>query len=284
MIRYKYIALVVIFLIGGGILYAQNNPKTKIRLFDQTTDFDTLFLKQKNPCFKDVRQISHGLSMLGVNNNIPFPAFINASGQVEVAMSNSPENKALGIAYVLDANNLRYYVCDQLINAPFHGLTIGAKYYLTDAGLLDVVPGSVPQLVFEVVTTDYLNFLKFPQDNTCIEPPLFTQLPPCGPGVFRNFFNEAQFAWGFSIQNSNNFPIAQWQIIIRDADYTIDFSMITNNGEFSYAEVDNGDGTYDLVFTSTGGLPAFGSTSNFEWPGVNFGYNPTSTAFEYYCN
>lgn len=275
---------IVFFLLLSINYYGQNDPKTKIRLFDQTTDLDSLSLKQKNPCFKDINQPAHGLSMLGANSNIPFPSYINAVGEVEVAIADSVEHKALGITYVLDNDNLRYYVCDQLIKAANHGLTIGSKYYLSNTGGLTTTTGFVPQLVYEVVTNDYLNFLKFPQDNTCVDPPLFFQLPPCGPGMLRNFFNENQYSWGFSVQNSNPFPISQWQIVISNADYTIDYSLITNNTEFTYIEIDNGNGTYDLIFTSTGPLAAYGSTSLYEWLGVNFGFNPSSTAFDYYCN
>jgi hypothetical protein len=84
------------------------------------------------------------------------------------------------------------------------------------------------------------------------------------------FFNEQQFSWGFGIQNGST-PLTQWQYIIESATYQIDPTQITNNSDFTYSEVDNGDGTYDLIFTSTGGLAANATAGNYEWPGVNFG-------------
>ena len=46
----------------------------------------------------------------------------------------------------------------------------------------------------------------------------------------RNFSNEAQFAWGFSLQVTNSQPVSQWQYVIENADYSL-LGDIDNNGQ-----------------------------------------------------
>ena len=107
-------------------------------------------------------------------------------------------------------------------------------------------------------------------------------LPPC-TYLTPTYFNEFQFSWGFSLSNSSPVPITQWQVVIPNADYTIDPANVTNNADFIYTEIDNGDGTYDLIFTSTGGIGPSGSSNNYSIPGVNFGFDPSSDGIEINC-
>jgi hypothetical protein len=98
-----------------------------------------------------------------------------------------------------------------------------------------------------------------------------------------NFFNEQQFAWGFGIQNTSAEDINSWQARISNASYELDVSQITNNNLFVYTQIDNGDGTYDHIFTGTGGIAAFSSLPNFQWQGVNFGGPISSDGIEFRC-
>ena len=107
-------------------------------------------------------------------------------------------------------------------------------------------------------------------------------LPPCSE-LSPTYFNEFQFAWGFSLNNGSGTAITQWQVTICNADYTLNPNSITNNSDFVYTEVDNGDGTYDLVFTSTIGLGPFATTSNFAINGINFGFDPSSDGIKVNC-
>ena len=107
-------------------------------------------------------------------------------------------------------------------------------------------------------------------------------LPPCS-NLAPTFFNEFQFAWGFSLLNSSPVPITQWEVVIANANYTIDPSTVSNNSDFTYTEIDNGDGTYDLILTSTGGVNPFGTTNNYQINGVNFGFDPMSDGITVNC-
>jgi hypothetical protein len=94
-------------------------------------------------------------------------------------------------------------------------------------------------------------------------------LDPCADARL-NFFNEQQFSWAFSIQNTSANPVL-WQFVIEGADYQLNPNSILNNNLFAYQEVDNANGTYDHVFTAVGSLAPFGTTPSFSIPGVNFG-------------
>ena len=107
-------------------------------------------------------------------------------------------------------------------------------------------------------------------------------LPPCS-NLAPTFFNEFQFAWGFSLLNSSPVPITQWEVVIPNANYTIDPATVTNNSDFTYTEIDNGDGTYDLILTSTGGVNPFGTTSSYQINGINFGFDPSSDGIMVNC-
>ncbi|TYP96513.1 HYR domain-containing protein, partial [Tenacibaculum adriaticum] len=109
-----------------------------------------------------------------------------------------------------------------------------------------------------------------------------SSLPSC-TDINTTYFNEAQYSWGIQIQNTTGTDIDSWKVIIDDADYTLDYSQLSNNSEFTYSEIDNGDGTYDLIITGTGAIVAYGSTGNIEWTGVNFGFDPTSKGIFFFC-
>ena len=107
------------------------------------------------------------------------------------------------------------------------------------------------------------------------------ELPTCN-NLTVTFFNQAQFSWGFGLQNNNNFPISQWQLILRGTNYQLDPTQITNSNEFDYVEVDNGNGTWDLYLTSNVGFGAF-QGQTYQWNGVNFGFTPTTQSRELNC-
>lgn len=114
------------------------------------------------------------------------------------------------------------------------------------------------------------------------EPEELETLPPCSGMV--GDFGSNQWYWQFRLHNSSGGAISQWQIIIRNANYQINPANVSNNTQFVYSEVNNGDGTYDLIFTSTGGLGVNGYTPYYQLTGsVNFGYTPTSSGVDYYC-
>lgn len=96
------------------------------------------------------------------------------------------------------------------------------------------------------------------------------------------FFNEQQFAWGFQMLASSS-GVSQWQYVIESANYTIDPTQVTNNNEFTYTEIDNGDGTYDLIFTSVAGLAPNASSGSYQINGVNFGFDPESESQSFGC-
>lgn len=143
---------------------AQNETSTRLRLFNQTTELDSLNLDSVNTCYVDINQPSHGFTMFGATNNVPFIGYITPTGTVGQAKSDSVKNQGLGLVYVLDNNNLRYYVCDQLIEAIAHGYTVGDILNLQDDGTLDVDSGRILQPVYEVVSNDYLHYLKYPAE------------------------------------------------------------------------------------------------------------------------
>lgn len=111
---------------------------------------------------------------------------------------------------------------------------------------------------------------------------MITILPPCTT-MIANYFNEVQYSWGFSVQNTGATAITQWQAVITRANYQLNSSNITNNSDFIHTEIDNGDGTYDHYFTSTSGLAGNSSSNNFQINSINFGFNPTSVSKSYNC-
>lgn len=108
-----------------------------------------------------------------------------------------------------------------------------------------------------------------------------TIYPQCS-NARTNFFNEQQFAWGFSIQSGNG-GVDPWQYVISGANYQIDVNAISNNADFTYVEIANADGTFDHVFTGNAPLAANSSTALFRWNGVNFGFNPVSQSQSVNC-
>ena len=116
-----------------------------------------------------------------------------------------------------------------------------------------------------------------------------TLLPVCSDAIV-TFFNEQQFSWGFQIQATTAAGLTQWQYLIEDADYQFNLDAtgqpvgITSSGDFTYTETDNGDGTYDHLFTSNSGIAPFGSSNSYSWNGVNFGFEPVSSNQSLRCN
>ena len=102
--------------------------------------------------------------------------------------------------------------------------------------------------------------------------------------LITNFFNEQQFAWGFGVQNLDGTNLGSWEAVISNANYEIDASQVTNNDLFIHTQVDNGDGTYDHIFTGTGGIAAFSNLPNFEWVGVDFGGPVSSDGIVFNCD
>ncbi|WP_396637472.1 C-type lectin domain-containing protein [Maribacter sp. R77961] len=109
-------------------------------------------------------------------------------------------------------------------------------------------------------------------------------LPVC-TDLNTTFFNENQFSWGFGLQNNTSAQVDNWEIVITNADYQLDASQLTNPSAFVYTEIDNGNGTYDYTFTGTSPLPPFSQIpgGNIEWPGVNFGFDPSSDGITIFC-
>ncbi len=115
--------------------------------------------------------------------------------------------------------------------------------------------------------------------------PLVT-LPVCTRNLRFTFFNEIPTSWGFGLQNEESTPVNNWQVLITGADYQIDITQSQNQSGFIYSEFDNGDGTYDLLFTGTAPIPAYGSIpgGNIGWDsGFNFGFDPSSNAQTILC-
>ena len=75
--------------------------------------------------------------------------------------------------------------------------------------------------------------------------------------------------------------IGAWEVQITNADYQIDPTQLTNQSLYEYSEINNGDGTFDLIFTGTGPISSNSSPSGgniqIQWNGVNFGFNPSDT-------
>jgi len=109
-------------------------------------------------------------------------------------------------------------------------------------------------------------------------------LPVC-TALNTTFFNENQFSWGFGLQNNTSAQVDNWEIVITNADYQLDTSQLTNPSAFVYTEIDNGNGTYNHIFTGTSPLAAFSQIpgGNIEWPGVNFGFDPGSDGITIFC-
>ncbi|ASV31827.1 C-type lectin domain-containing protein [Maribacter cobaltidurans] len=109
-------------------------------------------------------------------------------------------------------------------------------------------------------------------------------LAACG-ALNVTFFNEAQYSWGFGLQNNTGSQIDAWEVRITNADYQLNASQLSNQSAFVYTEVDNNDGTYDLILSGTGPIAPYGSIpgGNIEWSGVNFGYNPSSNGTSVFC-
>jgi hypothetical protein len=99
------------------------------------------------------------------------------------------------------------------------------------------------------------------------------------------FFNQAQYSWGFGLQNNTGSQIEAWEVRIANADYQLNPTQLSNQSAFTYAEVDNGNGTYNLILTGTAPIAPWSGIQggNIEWPGVNFGYNPDSDGITVLC-
>ncbi|QLG44016.1 C-type lectin domain-containing protein [Costertonia aggregata] len=99
------------------------------------------------------------------------------------------------------------------------------------------------------------------------------------------YFNEQQYSWGFGLQNNTGSVVDSWEVQITNADYQLDPTQLSNQSAFDYSEIDNGDGTFDLILTGTSSIPAFGGIpgGNIQWSGVNFGFNPSSDGISILC-
>ncbi|MDC6406125.1 MULTISPECIES: C-type lectin domain-containing protein [Maribacter] len=109
-------------------------------------------------------------------------------------------------------------------------------------------------------------------------------LSVCG-SLSVTFFNEAQYSWGFGLQNNTGSQIDAWEVQIPNADYQLNVSQLSNQGAFTYSQLDNGDGTFDLTLTGTGPIAPYGGIpgGNIQWSGVNFGFDPTSNGISVFC-
>ena len=109
-------------------------------------------------------------------------------------------------------------------------------------------------------------------------------LPACG-SLNVTFFNQQQYAWGFGLQNTTGNSIPNWEVRITNANYQLNPSLLSNQSAFNYMEVDNGNGTFDIILSGTSPIPAWGSIpgGNIDWPGVNFGFSPTSDGISIFC-
>ncbi|WP_158975861.1 hypothetical protein [Cellulophaga sp. L1A9] len=99
------------------------------------------------------------------------------------------------------------------------------------------------------------------------------------------YFNQAQYSWGFGLQNSTGTIVPEWEVRINNANYQLNPTQLSNQSAFTYTEVDNGNGTYNLILTGTSAIQAYSSIpgGNIEWSGVNFGFTPTSNGISIYC-
>lgn len=91
-----------------------------------------------------------------------------------------------------------------------------------------------------------------------------------------NYFNEAQYSFGFSVQNNNSTEYLQYEVFIDNATYLIDPDQLNHNG-FDFINVDNDDGTYDYYFLSQDPIQAFSSSPNVS-SNQNLGTNVMSDA------
>ncbi|PIB39508.1 C-type lectin domain-containing protein [Maribacter sp. 4G9] len=99
------------------------------------------------------------------------------------------------------------------------------------------------------------------------------------------FFNEAQYSWGFGLQNNTGSQIDAWEVRIANADYQLNVSQLSNQAAFTYSEIDNSNGTYNLILTGTAPIAPYGGIpgGNIQWTGVNFGYDPSSAGITVFC-
>lgn len=99
------------------------------------------------------------------------------------------------------------------------------------------------------------------------------------------FFNENRFSWGFGLQNTTGTQIDNWEVRIRNADYQLVYAQLSNQSAFTYADIDNGDGTYDLILTGSLPIPPWSGIpgGNIQWPGVDFGFDPDSDGITRFC-
>jgi len=68
----------------------------------------------------------------------------------------------------------------------------------------------------------------------------FVFLPLC-PDLKFNFFNQSQFSFGFSVQNTSDTPCYPYEIHIDNANYKLDLSQLVYDG-FDLFFTDNGNG------------------------------------------
>ena len=164
-------------------------------------------------------------------------------------------------------------------------------------GILDTDEGFVPAVTAPINSTN-LNSPGFPLNtdvstgNTAQLNGLFSglldfeaELVGAGGGASTfvpagdpdlTFFNEAQFSFGFGLQNNTNQPISNWAVEIANANYNLNQSQLTNNTAFNLVTTTNPDGTFNHLFVGTSTIPPF-SGLNIEAPAINFGFNPTSS-------
>ncbi len=174
------------------------------------------------------------------------------------------------------------YLGNSTVSVNNDAIVIGQGGYTTPAdiepnnGVYDFQEAATP---FWVTATGDLDTSV----ECAINAPVKT-LPICIP-VSDTFFNEQQFAWGFGLQNNTGSVVNSWQVVIANANYQIDATQLTNQSAFIYSEVDNGNGTYDHIFTGTSAIANFGGIpgGNIEWTGVNFGFTPTSNGLSVLC-
>lgn len=95
------------------------------------------------------------------------------------------------------------------------------------------------------------------------------------------FTNEAQFAWGFGLQNHSGEQVDNWAVEIENANYNIDAQQLSNQDAFELTTTQNADGTFNHLFVGTSPIAAFSGIpgGNIEWFGVNFGFRPSSDGF-----